>query len=551
MASHPDAGALGVKMLDGSGKFLKESKRAFPSPLISLYKLTGLARLFPRSAVFARYHLGHLDESKDHPVDVLAGAFMLVRRAQLEATGGFDELFFMYGEDVDLSYRLQQQPLPDGSGHYRNYYYSGTSIVHFKGESTRKASMNYVRMFYSAMSLFVKKHYGGANAGVFNFFIHLAIWARAALSALGRFIRAFGLPLIDAGLILLSFWLMKEIWAEYVKPDVRYETRLLWIAFPAFSVVYLLSAYYAGLYDRWYRRVELIQSTLVATVVVLAAYALLPEHYRFSRGMILFGALLAFIFIGLLRRILVYTRVLSRHRQHQEPASTLVAASEKEFQELKQLLAEADLEHKLLGYIAVGDNNSKALGQWPNIAAVRRSIPFTELILVTGRLSYAEAIAALPQLPRKLRIKWHHAGTRSIVGSDSKDSSGESLSKENGFRLADPHYRRLKRLMDVLMAILGILLWPIWILLVKKPLGLLRNSFQVLTGTKTWMGYADAQEGLPALRPAVLGNNGLSKKENQALPAESLQMLDYWYAREYSVRQDLARLRYCWRKLGE
>jgi hypothetical protein len=551
MTSHPDAGALGVKMLDGSGKFLKESKRAFPSPLISLYKLTGLARLFPRSAVFARYHLGHLDESKDHPVDVLAGAFMLVRRAQLEATGGFDELFFMYGEDVDLSYRLQQQPLPDGSGHYRNYYYSGTSIVHFKGESTRKASMNYVRMFYSAMSLFVKKHYGGANAGVFNFFIHLAIWARAALSALGRFIRAFGLPLIDAGLILLSFWLMKEIWAEYVKPDVRYETRLLWIAFPAFSVVYLLSAYYAGLYDRWYRRVELIQSTLVATVVVLAAYALLPEHYRFSRGMILFGALLAFIFIGLLRRILVYTRVLSRHRQHQEPASTLVAASEKEFQELKQLLAEADLEHKLLGYIAVGDNNSKALGQWPNIAAVRRSIPFTELILVTGRLSYAEAIAALPQLPRKLRIKWHHAGTRSIVGSDSKDSSGESLSKENGFRLADPHYRRLKRLMDVLMAILGILLWPIWILLVKKPLGLLRNSFQVLTGTKTWMGYADAQEGLPALRPAVLGNNGLSKKENQALPAESLQMLDYWYAREYSVRQDLARLRYCWRKLGE
>ena len=105
--------------------------------------------------------------------------------------------------------------------------------------------------------------------------------------------------------------------------------------------------------------------------------------------------------------------------------------------------------------------------------------------------------------------------------------------------------------MDVLIAVLGILLWPIWLLLVKKPLGLLRNSFQVLAGTKTWMGYADAQQGLPVLRAAVLGNNGLSKKENQALPSESLQMLDYWYARDYSVRQDLARLRYCWRKLGE
>lgn len=551
MASHPDAGALGVKMLDGTGNFLKESKRAFPSPLISLYKLTGLARLFPRSPVFARYHLGHLDENQDHPVDVLAGAFMLVRRTLLDATGGFDEQFFMYGEDVDLSYRLQQLPLSDGSAHYRNYYFSGTSIIHFKGESTRKASMNYVRMFYSAMSLFVKKHYGGANAGLFHFFIHLAIWARAALSALGRFIRTFGLPLIDAGLILLSFWLMKEVWAAYVKPDVRYETRLLWIAFPAFSIVYLLSAYYAGLYDRWYRRVELIQSTLVATVVVLAAYALLPEQYRFSRGMILFGALLAFIFIGLLRRVLLYTGVLSKHRQHQEPASTLVAASEQEYQEVKQLLTEAGVAHKLLGYIAVGDNNHKALGQWPNIAQVRRSIPFSELILVTGRLTYAEAIAALGKFPRKLRIKWHHAGTRSIVGSDSKDSSGESLSKENGFRLADPHYRRLKRLVDVLIALLAILLWPIWLFVVKKPLGLLRNSLQVLTGAKTWMGYAHTQEGLPTLRTAVLGNNGLSRKENQALPAESLQMLDYWYARDYSVQQDLARIRYCWRKLGE
>lgn len=551
MASHPDAGALGVKMLDGTGNFLKESKRAFPSPLISLYKLTGLARLFPRSPVFARYHLGHLDENQDHPVDVLAGAFMLVRRTLLDATGGFDEQFFMYGEDVDLSYRLQQLPLSDGKAHYRNYYFSGTSIIHFKGESTRKASMNYVRMFYSAMSLFVKKHYGGANAGLFHFFIHLAIWARAALSAMGRFIRTFGLPLIDAGLILLSFWLMKEIWAAYVKPDVRYETRLLWIAFPAFSIVYLLSAYYAGLYDRWYRRVELIQSTLVATVVVLAAYALLPEQYRFSRGMILFGALLAFIFIGLLRRVLLYTGVLSKHRQHQEPASTLVAASEQEYQEVKQLLTEAGLAHKLLGNIAVGDNNAKALGQWPDIAEVRRSIPFTELILVTGRLTYAEAIAALDKFPRSLRIKWHYAGTRSIVGSDSKDSSGESLSKENGFRLADPHYRRLKRLVDVLIALLAILLWPIWLFVVKKPLGLLRNSLQVLAGGKTWMGYAHTQEGLPILRTAVLGNNGLSRKENQALPAESLQMLDYWYARDYSVQQDLARLRYCWRKLGE
>jgi len=108
MEAHPDAGALGIRMLDGSGRFLKESKRSFPSPLTSFFKLAGLTSLFPRSKVFARYHLGHLEEKTDHEVDVLAGAFMWIRKSVLDKTGGFDEAFFMYGEDVDLSYRIQE-----------------------------------------------------------------------------------------------------------------------------------------------------------------------------------------------------------------------------------------------------------------------------------------------------------------------------------------------------------------------------------------------------------------------------------------------------------
>ncbi|MGZ3939754.1 MAG: glycosyltransferase family 2 protein, partial [Flavisolibacter sp.] len=174
--THPDCGALGIKMIDGSGKFLKESKRSFPSPLTSLYKLSGLSLLFPKSRVFGRYHLGHLDKNFNHEVDVLAGAFMMVRKSLLEKVGGFDEDFFMYGEDVDLSYRIQEAG-------FKNYYLSETAIIHFKGESTRRGSLNYVKMFYNAMSVFVRKHYGRTRAGVFNFLIHLAIWARAAVAA--------------------------------------------------------------------------------------------------------------------------------------------------------------------------------------------------------------------------------------------------------------------------------------------------------------------------------------------------------------------------------
>ena len=183
MDSHTDAGALGIKMTDGGGVFLPESKRAFPAPLTSFYKLTGLAALFPKSPVFNRYALGHLSPNETHSVQVLAGAFMLLKRKVYEQTQGFDEAFFMYGEDVDLSYRI----LHAG---YKNYYFAGSSIIHFKGESTKRGSLNYVKMFYAAMSVFVQKHYGKGKAAALVILLQVAIWLRAGVSAVGKLTKA-------------------------------------------------------------------------------------------------------------------------------------------------------------------------------------------------------------------------------------------------------------------------------------------------------------------------------------------------------------------------
>jgi len=174
--------ALGIKMLDGSGQFLKESKRSFPTPATSFYKLSGLSKLFPHSKIFSRYHLGNLNEYETQPVDVLAGAFMLVPKKILDITGGFDEAFFMYGEDIDLSYRIQ-------SAGFENYYFAQSAIIHFKGESTRKGSLNYVKMFYKAMSIFVKKHFRQGPAWLYNFFLHAAIFLRGSASAFSRIIK--------------------------------------------------------------------------------------------------------------------------------------------------------------------------------------------------------------------------------------------------------------------------------------------------------------------------------------------------------------------------
>lgn len=173
MAAHPKAGALGVRMLDGSGRFLPESKRSFPTITSAFYKLTGAAALFRNSGRFNRYALGHLDQRQDHPVDVLAGAYLLARKAILEKTGGFDESYFMYGEDIDLSYRIRQLGL-------ENWYFSGSSIIHFKGESSRKGSIRHSRMFYNAMIVFVDKHYGQKRSALLKLLLNAGIRLRGA-----------------------------------------------------------------------------------------------------------------------------------------------------------------------------------------------------------------------------------------------------------------------------------------------------------------------------------------------------------------------------------
>ncbi|MBK8606513.1 MAG: glycosyltransferase [Chitinophagaceae bacterium] len=541
--ANKDAGAIGIKMLDGSGKFLKESKRSFPSPSTSLYKLFGLAKLFPRSKIFSRYHLGHLNENVNNEVDVLAGAFMMIKREVLDKVGGFDETFFMYGEDVDLSYRIQKAG-------FKNHYFAESSIIHFKGESTRKGSMNYVRMFYNAMSIFVRKHYGGSKAGIFSFLIHVAIWFRAALSTIGSFIRKNGLPIIDAGLILLSFWLMKNIWSEYVRTDIQYENKLLWIAFPAYTIFYLITAYYAGLYDRWYKWSELFRSSVVATIVLLAAYAMLPEQYRFSRAIILFGAMLAFALISLLRLILIQSNVLNSNKDRDEHTQTIIAGSVEEFDAAKQLLKDAGLKQRVLGRIAVHADDNDGIGSVKNIKGLSSVIPFREIIFCQGTLSYAEIIEVIQQLPPSINVKIHAHGTTSIVGSNSKDSSGEVVSKENGFKLSDPYNRRLKRLLDVSISIFSIITFPVHLIFVRKPFFLFKNCFQVLFARKTWIGYAVPEKSLPSLYNAVISCNGIPADKKQALPKESLQMMDYWYARDYEPINDLKLIKRMYRSLG-
>ena len=173
--THQDAGAVGVRMLDEKGKFLKESKRGLPSPSASFYKLFGVTAIFPVSKTIAKYYQGHLPENENNLVEVLSGAFIMIKRAVFEKVNGFDEAFFLYGEDIDLSLRISQLG-------YKNYYLGKISIMHLKGGSTTY-NYKYVDDFYGAMKLFVKKHYNDKSS-LYRLFLQAGISVRKMLSIL-------------------------------------------------------------------------------------------------------------------------------------------------------------------------------------------------------------------------------------------------------------------------------------------------------------------------------------------------------------------------------
>ncbi len=539
MDDHPDAGAVGVKMIDGKGNFLPESKRAFPTPMVAFYKIFGLAALFPRSKRFNRYYLGHLDENTTHPVEVLTGAFMMVRTDLLRKIGGLDEEYFMYGEDIDLSYRI----LKEG---YRNYYFPEATIIHYKGESTRKGSLNYVMFFYKAMLIFASKHFSPRQAGVIGMLIRPAIYLRAALSALRRVVERLFYPVLDVLLFLLGYHFLVPWWEQ-----IRFHTGHVYspvfrsYVIPAYIAVWLLSVWLAGGYRRPVRPGRVARGVVLGTVIILVVYALLPADLRFSRALILAGmfwGLLAGTGIRwLLGRLPVEMFELAENKRKR----ILVVAGGEECGRIRGFLDQLGLNGEVVRCLMPDDEDS--LQQLPELVRVER---IDEIIFSAVDNRSEKIIGTMNRLagvPVEFKVALPEGSP--IVGSSSIEKPGELYFIELN-ALSQRANRRKKRALDLVVSGLLLITFPLLVWWVKRKDAFFRNILRVMAGRATWVGYCPADgslHNLPSLPPGILCP--ASSLSGRPAP-EVLRNLNMTYARNYHLLHDLRILLHAFPSLG-
>lgn len=550
MDTHPDAGGLGVQMIDGKGNFLPESKRGLPTPAVAFYKIFGLSKIFPKSKTFGRYHLGYLDKNQTHEVEILSGAFMLMRKAALDKVGLLDEDFFMYGEDIDLSYRIIL-------GGYRNYYFHDTRIIHYKGESTKKSSVNYVFVFYRAMAIFARKHFSAQNARLFSFLINLAIYLRAGAAIMARFIKAAALPLFDLALLLGVHYLITRSYAEVIKfgQGGAYKPELVNILLPAYNIIWLLAVYFSGGYDRPVRLIKIVRGVFVGTAANLVMYALLPEEWRFSRAIILLGAGWAMTGLLLSRLLFHLSRIKSMRIDSGLAQRIAIVGSPEECRRVKGLLGQTSAQAGFVGFVSATDeelNDSSYIGRFGQLTDIVTIYGIDEVIFCAKDLPANEIIDRMARLgdSRKVSYKIAPPESLSIIGSNSIDTAGDlyvidinSVSKAVN--------RRNKRVIDVSLSLLFLSVFPLLMWITRRPFGFVANIFAVLIGIKSWVGYAPAEDAsihLPKIRTGVLNPaDVLPAGQRTEMVCSRLNLL---YAKDYQVGNDLNIVRKGLRELG-
>ena len=555
LQSHPDVGLAGCKILNPDGSFQPACRRSFPTPWVAFTKIFGLSKIFPKSRLFGKYNLTYLNTEETYPVDAVSGSFMMVRKETYEHVGGLDESYFMYGEDLDWCYRIRQAGL-------RIYYVHSTQIIHYKGESTRRSSLDEIRTFYDAMHLFVEQHFQSSR--FFNSILRSSIGVVSFIAFISSVLRPLKIAIFDFITVTMSLLIAEKLWRGEL---FRYPAYAYSIVFTVPAIIVIGCLYAAGVYT--HRRMSISRSigAVFLAYVFISALTAFFKNYAFSRMIIAISGILLMILIPGWRVVFRLVRKTSAQgRGTLFGKRTLIVGTELDAVGLLQKLrARIGEGYEVVGFVGttherIGEtlNGIPIIGSIDNVGKIIKEHRISDVIFSPKALSYTQILSVISR-SREQIVNFHLVPTTMevIVGKASVDNLDDLPLVQIAYNIDKPSHIFTKRTFDIVLSgLLLITVYPIFRLSlakVKKE----QNDFivrlpRVLKGAMSLVGTPVDELNRPKQNGDILflGKPGLcglvQLQQNRTMSDDERTQYDLYYARNQSVLLDLEILIKTW-----
>lgn len=451
---HEDAGMAGCKVLNPDGSLQLPCRRSFPGPWTSFTKIVGLSKLFPNSRLFARYNLTYLDENDTYEVDAISGSFMMLRKEVYEKTNGFDPQFFMYGEDLDLCYRTQKAG-------YKVYYVHSTEIIHYKGESTKRSSLDETKVFYDAMHLFVKKHF--SSSFLVESILQAAILVRkfVAFSNLYRYVILAAV--IDFLLGITAFIFGEGIYSNTHWPGFPDEVKPYVYIFPALVVI--LISFFFGAYRREGFSVLKSLISLFVSLLIITSATFFLKQYAFSRAVVLIAFTFMFVSFTLWRFIAKSFFKIGLSENARKNRTLIVGTGANALKLAGKLKSSLTSLNQIVGIISrstkdIGSKfeNFEIIGSLENIRKVILDKKIDKVIFASEELSFNQIFSVVSSC-QGVNVEFMVSGSETdyLVGKSSIAMLDDVPLLKVYYNISDPPHKFAKFIFDFSLSVLILL----------------------------------------------------------------------------------------------
>lgn len=529
METHKEVGISGCKVLNGDGTFQMACRRGFPNPWNSFCKLFGLQKLFPKSKTFASYNQSFRSIDETYYVDALIGAFMFCRKEVIDKLGGFDKDFFMYGEDLDLCFRAAK------SG-WKTAYVHTTSIIHYKGESTKRSSINEVKHFYEAMVIYAQKHY--SKSGLYLFLLKMGISLRFVIAYFNKFKKSIFTIFYDMAVVNLSLIFATKIrFGDFFNfPPYAYPTVFIVVSLIVFGSMVSVGEYFESEPSS-----KKSFTGLMISFFLLSSLTFFFKDYAFSRGILLMTIGFSIVLTSLFRFSLIFYNKISGKESNVKICIVGINANTEKI--INSLIESGSRNTDIVGLITVNPNESAYNLKYPIIGNIKYlskiidDFNIREVIITDKSIKNSDIINIISS-GKSSKVRFHIAQEWNdlLYSRIINDVSGtDPIIKI--YNLSKFRFRIFKRLSDIIISSLLIILNLLTIAFSRDHRQLLKKLFKVLIGKMTLIGAYYSESTHTNAKEGIISLAHISKPET--LSPKSIDLLNDYYSLNYSPSLDL------------